>query len=73
MFRFSLSLIPRGGSRAAAISKMECFVIIVNNYYHKALHLGCCSSPRCASDTINLRLEQDATIETAKFLSSRLN
>ena len=32
MFRFSLSLIPRGGSRAAAISKMECFVIIVNGW-----------------------------------------
>ena len=36
---------------------MECFVIIVNgwklpavNYYHKTLHLGCCSSPRSASD-----------------------
>ena len=24
------------------------------NYYHKALHLGCCSSPRSASDLINL-------------------
>ena len=35
----------RGGSRAAATSKMECF-------YHKALHLGCCSSPRSASDYI---------------------
>ena len=39
----------RGGFRAAAISKMECFVIIVLviivNFYHKALHLGCCSSP----------------------------
>ena len=49
-----------GGSRAAASSKMECFGIIVNgfepltittklpdvNYYHKALHLGCRSSPR---------------------------
>ena len=21
------------------------------NYYHKALHLGCCSSPRSASET----------------------
>ena len=32
----------RGGSRAAATSKMERFVIIVNgcNYYHKALNLG---------------------------------
>ena len=44
----------RGGSRAAATSKMERFVIIVNglavvNYYHKALHLGYCSSPRSAS------------------------
>ena len=45
----------RGGSRAAATSKLERFVIIVNgwklkvvNYYHKALHLGCCS-PRSAS------------------------
>ena len=35
----------RGGSRTAATSKMERFV----NYYHKALHLGFCSSPRFAS------------------------
>ena len=39
----------RGGSRAAATSKMECFVIIVNSFQSltvitKALHLGCCSS-----------------------------
>ena len=45
----------RGGSRTAATSKMELFVIIVNsfqlvNYYHKVLHLGRCSSPRSASD-----------------------
>ena len=32
----------RGGSRAAATSKMEC-------NYHKSLHLRCCSSPRSAS------------------------
>ena len=42
----------RGGSRAAAASKMERFVILVDDsavsYYHKALHLGCCSSPRSA-------------------------
>ena len=37
--------INRDRSRAAATSKMERFVIIV-----KALHLGCCSSPRPASD-----------------------
>ena len=24
--------------------------MIIVNYYHKALHLGCCSSPRSASD-----------------------
>ena len=42
----------RGGSRAAATSKMECFVIIVN-YYHKAPHLGCCSIPRSASGSQN--------------------
>ena len=35
----------RGGSRAAARSKMERFLIIVK----KVLHLGCCSSPRSAS------------------------
>ena len=39
----------RGGSRVAATSKMEHFVIIVNGYYHKALHLGVCSSPRYTS------------------------
>ena len=33
----------KGGSRTAAASKMEHFV-------HKAFHLGCCSSPRSASD-----------------------
>ena len=37
----------RGGSRTAATFKMERFVIV--NYYHKALPLGCCSSPRSAS------------------------
>ena len=41
--------ICRGRSRTAAGSKMQLFVIIVN-YYHKVLHLGCCSSPRSASD-----------------------
>ena len=34
----------RGGSRTAAIFKMECFVLEAVNYYHKAPHLGCCSS-----------------------------
>ena len=34
----------RGGSRAAATSKMERFVIIVN---------GCCSSHRSASEQLN--------------------
>ena len=47
--------IIRGGSRTASTSKMEHSVIIVNgckavNCYHKELHLGCCSSPRSASD-----------------------
>ena len=50
-----------------ATFEMERFVIIVNgfqlpavNYYHKALHLGCCSSPRSASDytTSRSRLSQ---------------
>ena len=38
-----------GGSRIAATSKMEFFVIILCDYYHKQLHLGWCSSPRSAS------------------------
>ena len=56
-----LIIILRGGSRTAATSKMGRFVIIVNgwlviiikavNYYHKALHLGCSSSLRSASDS----------------------
>ena len=24
------------------------------NYYHKALHLGCCNSPRSASDVVTI-------------------
>ena len=47
-------MIIRSGSRTAVTSKMERFVIIVNgqavDYYHKALHLVCCSSSRSASD-----------------------
>ena len=43
----------RDGCRTAATSKIERSVIIVNgwkpNYYHKALHLGSCSSPRSTS------------------------
>ena len=44
----------KGGSRAAATSEMERFVKLeleleAVNYYHKALNLGCCSSPRSAS------------------------
>ena len=50
----------RGGSRAAATSKMECFVIKVNyyykHYYHKAHHLGCCSSPKSASEYCIIRI-----------------
>ena len=50
----------RGGSRAAATSKMECFVIKVNyyykHYYHKALHLGYCSSPKSASEYCIIRI-----------------
>ena len=45
-----ITMHPRGGSRTAATSKMERFMIMeAVNYYHKALHLGCCSSPRSAS------------------------
>ena len=64
----------RGGSRAAATSNMECFAIIVNglavNYYPKALHLRCCSSPRSASEifTSILRrvLEKHAPLKIKK-------
>ena len=34
----------RGGSRTTATSRLEAV-----NYYHKELHLGCCSNPRSAS------------------------
>ena len=48
---------PRGGSRTAVTSKMELFVIILN-YYHKVLHLGCCSSPRSASEAYQATTEE---------------
>ena len=57
-----LRKIIRGGSRTAATSKIEQFVIIVQlpavNYYHKALHLGCCSSPRSTSDNLPLHTKK---------------
>ena len=43
----------RDGSRTTAASKMERFAIIAVNHYHKALHLGCCSSPRFASEELD--------------------
>ena len=62
LYEYSMDYInTRGESRTAATSKMERFMIIVNgfcniedvveavNYYHEALHLGCCSSPRSPS------------------------
>ena len=53
-FRF-LYVRSKGGSRAAATSKMECFVIIVNGFQSltiiaKHSIFGCCSSPRSASE-----------------------
>ena len=45
----------RGGSRAAATSKMERFVRIVNGFQpltiitKRSFHLGCCSLSRSAS------------------------
>ena len=41
LYYFLLSMIVRDGSKAAATSKMERFVI----------HLWCCSRPRYASDS----------------------
>ena len=43
---------------------MEPFVTIGNgleavNYYHKVLHLGCCSSPRSVSDYLEANLKYE--------------
>ena len=54
-------MILRGGSRAAATSKMEHFVIAVN-YYHKALHLRCCSSPSTNSQNVSNKYRDQDTI-----------
>ena len=68
----------RGESGAAATSKMERFVIIVNdvqlpavNYYNKALHLGCCSSPRSASDHFLLLVKIEG-LRPATLLKKRI-
>ena len=60
----------RGGSRCDATSKMEHFVIIV-----KALHLGCCSSPRSAferkhGDNEN-NLSTDTKVKIQKFVRTK--
>ena len=44
----------RGGSRTAPTSKMERLSAV--NYYLKALHLGCCSSPRSASGVLRWQI-----------------
>ena len=49
--QFSIDPIIRGGSRTAATSKMQIFLII-------KLDLGCCSSPRSASDNIQYFINQ---------------
>ena len=56
VFSQNMRCLGRGGSVSAAMCQMERFVIIVYGlklpavkYYHKALPLGCCSSPRSAS------------------------
>ena len=74
------TIMSRGGSRAAATSKMECFRLEAVNYYHKALHLGCCSSPRSASDewVNNSRpqyslTESDSVISESSIFSSQLS
>ena len=52
----NVKTITRGVSRTTATSSMESFDIIVNGFQpltiitNKALHIGCCSSPRSASD-----------------------
>ena len=68
MLPLQMYLVIRGGSRTATTSKMEHFVIIVNgllNYYHKVLHLGCCSSPRSASGYSLLKA--DDVLEELKY------
>ena len=48
----------KGGSRTAATSKIEHFVITVNGWnpltVTTKLHLGCCSSPTSTSDVHSL-------------------
>ena len=73
--------VVRSGSRAAATSKMECFVINSSrfpavNYYHKALHLGCCSSPRSASGcgvVRDWRVTSSSFVEDTEESSSKEN
>ena len=57
----------RGGSRAAATSKMERFL------YHKALHLGCCSSPRSASGYISHYLNTFAERVRDRYLKNNVS
>ena len=68
----------RGGSRAAATSKMERFVIVALRFitYHKVLHFGCCSSPRSASeiaDSISDFKILNFRLKTEKFITTKQN
>ena len=63
---FSTVSRSRGGSRTAATFTMEGFVEAVN-YYHKVLHLGCCSSPRSTSE-INIQCKTIICINSPQVL-----
>ena len=65
-YAFAMFLFRRA-SRTAATYKMEREAV---NYYHKALHLGCCSSPRSASDHITV-LKIDGAILFPCIFSKR--
>ena len=60
----------RGGYRTAATSKMELFVIIVNGW-KVAGNLGCCSSPRSASEKSSQPLTSGSSSASGSTVASK--
>ena len=48
-YKFKTCRCKQNGIRKCVVIK-DLFKISAVNYYHKVLHLGCCSSPRSASN-----------------------
>ena len=52
MANIKLNTVTRVQKSEVDLGLLQHLLLSALNYYHKALHLGCCNSPRFASENI---------------------